>query len=299
MLRYTLSDFNNISINNKPFVLSPNIITIINNINNKVSAPNYKKTPNFKHNKHYKNNKKHISWNIIRNFKPTNLVIKDDDTLNNHDIINNELNKITIINFDINIEVIKKYIDTSNDKDIFIYFIKVLFYKAEKNKSLIKLYTNILEYFNKNYDINVIINNIINEYIDNYLTSIDLILDVNNDKHYTEFCIENKKRDKRLNIISFIIELCNVGIINNDTIIPIIYMIIDTFNINIKEDDKVNKTEELIEHLIILIFHNKTLNNHDEYTLLYNKVIKITKLNTNEYSSLTFKSIFKLSNEIK
>jgi len=289
--RYDLIHFHSINIDG--LSLDDKILDILNKLNNKVSAPNYKKTPNFKK----KNKKSNNDWNAVRSFKVTDL--KKTDQQNKYHELNTELNKLTNFNYEDIIDFISNYIDKHDDNNIYIlnYLIDLMFNNSKKNKGLSITYTKIYISMVNKYE--YAYKDINDKHLDKYMNSLNNILDVNDESNYIDFCNENKKKDKRINLLSYFIELYNYGLINENSILNIIYKIFNIIELNIIEEEKINKVEELIQHMLLILDNSKNIKQHVKYNQIINKLSYIGGLNVDEYPSLTYKIIFKIEHKLK
>lgn len=283
---YSVAYFKNIKQNGVS--LNSKAKKIIDELNSKVSSPNYKKNPNFKRRKRNQN----MDWEAMRNFKKNNIISLHKDNFHK---IKSEFNKMTKSNYSKKELIILGLIKTANETNVYQKISDLLFELSTNNIYFCDLFSKF--YANNLFNKNVILDNKIEEYI-NLVDNIKMCKFTG--ENYQEFCDENKKKDKRMAMSKFIIELAKYGIIDANTIVDIIKNNLNKINKYINEEDKLDIVEELAEISCILVFDGKmVLKEIKDWNDIINNIIKMSELKAREYPSLSNKILFKLQEKIE
>jgi|UniRef100_A0A6C0AK38 hypothetical protein len=268
------------------------VINIINELANKVGAPNYNKTPNFQ--KSYKK-KKHLSkedWDAIRNYKPTILEKNIEGIDADIDKIRSYLNKMTDDNYQelyIQIkDVINNYID---NKESLNKIGNIIFEMSSINSFWSKLYAKLYKCLIEDYEI---MKEICYDNFHNFMELFEKIEYVSPEQDYDKFCQINKTNEKRKALSKFFINLMNNNIIEKEEIISIIMLLIEVTDRNLEISDSRYIIEEISENLYILIIDGKNhIETHDEWDNIIGKMEYFSLLNIKEYAGISSKSLFK------
>ena len=322
---YSLEDYNNISWNqNSKFKISEESIKVIENIANQVTDPNYIRTPIFTKNntsnnsnnntnahvfnKKKKNNNFNINyneddWKMIRNFKKTEIVKKDQtEDEKNFKEIRLLLNQISEKNFD---QVIVKIIEKMNilqekenknedDENILENYRQIntiIFNNASTNKVLSEVYANLFKELLNKYKKT---EELFNKDFKNYITLFENIEYIDPNVDYDKFCLINLENDKRRSTSLFLCNLLKNEILKVDDIMHIIFQLQNLLFTNIEKDGFVEQNSEIGENLFILITNSyKILKKHNECDSIINNVEIIKNLKAKEKPSISNKIIFK------
>lgn len=281
--KYSILDYLKIEIEIDNLNLNKSTIDIISNIVSRVGSPDYQKTPVFK-----KRNKllKNSMFSNSTNNKFNN---KNQNTKTNYlDKIRSNINKITNNNYDEQLENIKNIIQDISCNDEMLLNIGTTVYElGNNNKFWSKTYAKLFLDLIKEYPIMKDSYSLI---VNDYITLFDEINYVDPNEDYNKFCEFNKNNEKRKSHSLFLVNMMLVGLINKSFIEEIIFSLYDKFIEFIVEENQSFVVEEIIENLIILFKNSyKILNNNE----LNSKIINISKLDTQDYSSLNNKTIFK------
>ena len=281
--KYSILDYLKIEIEIDNLNLNKSTIDIISNIVSRVGSPDYQKTPIFK-----KRNKllKNSMFSNSTNNKFNN---KNQNTKTNYlDKIRSNINKITNNNYDEQLENIKNIIQDISCNDEMLLNIGTTVYElGNNNKFWSKTYAKLFLDLIKEYPIMKDSYSLI---VNDYITLFDEINYVDPNEDYNKFCEFNKNNEKRKSHSLFLVNMMLVGLINKSFIEEIIFSLYDKFIEFIVEENQSFVVEEIIENLIILFKNSyKILNNNE----LNSKIINISKLDTQDYSSLNNKTIFK------
>ena len=330
-MKYTLDQFNNITLNGFRFDFPEDTLKIISEIALEVGSPNYVKTPVFqkrvnpmkqetslqKENDNIKNtmekelsylNKKRRGnksmevlneddWETLRTFQTTKIEQKVgvDAQI---DLVRSHLNKMSD----------KNYIDTKNkvvavienmmkdmvDNDEMTKLGTIIFEIASTNRFYSKMYADLYSDLINNFQI---MEDIFQENFNNFMNLFDNIEYVEPNVDYNKFCKINKDNEKRKSLASFFINLMNNNIISREQIISIIRNLMSKMYTYINQDNKKNEVDELIENIAIL-YKKELFNANVVYELIDNMTVheiieKLAHSKSKNYLSLSNKSIFK------
>ena len=300
---YTLNEFENIGWKLNDYKISDESIELIKHLSNQVCDPNYVKTPIFKKNNNTNvnfNKKKkkqdyEISeedWNLIRNFKKTEVEKKD---LSPEEKILNEtrllLNKISNKNYlEISEKIIEK-IDSLKDEESYIKISEMIFDYASLNKILCLVYATLLKTLIDKYET---MKNIFHLNFKIFIKQFDNIEYVDANVDYDKFCDLNLVNEKRRSTSLFLTNLLKNEILKPDDIIHIIFQLQNLLFSNIEKQDFVEQNSEISENIFILITNsNSVLKKHLEWNSIIDNVDLIKKMKAKEKPSLSNKIIFK------
>jgi signal recognition particle GTPase len=330
-MKYTLDQFNNITLNGFRFDFPEDTLKIISEIALEVGSPNYVKTPVFqkrvnpmkqetslqKENDNIKNpmekelgylNKKRRGnksmevsneddWETLRTFQTTKIEQKVgvDAQI---DLIRSHLNKMSD----------KNYIDTKNkvitvienmmkdmvNSDEMTKLGTIIFEIASTNRFYSKMYADLYSDLINNFQI---MEDIFQENFNNFMNLFDNIEYVEPNVDYNKFCKINKDNEKRKSLASFFINLMNNNIISREQIISIVRKLMSKIYSYINQDNKKNEVDELTENIAIL-YKKELFNANVVYELIDNMTVheiieKLAHSKSKNYLSLSNKSIFK------
>lgn len=269
MLRYTLSDFNKISLNTGVNELSDTTIKIINDLAKKVGAPNYSKTPMFKKKNNQKKYANKEDWGQIRNFKTTTLKKNQEGMEAKMDLLRINLNKLTTQNYDVITNEIFNFINNIIDKEkdkeetykTLMEIGRSIFEIGCLNVFWSNVYAKLFSDLIQKFDI---MEKICNENINKFKTVFDEIKCVElKNTNYDEFCKCNKNNAHRRGMCSFFINLMKTDIVKKDFIYDIIQKLLTIVNDNSTDIANVKINEEIVENISIMVLtgRNELSNN--------------------------------------
>lgn len=307
MLRYTLSDFNNILKNGIYSKLSDETVEIINSLSKEVGASEYIKTPDFRNNKLINNSFNNIRrkkktpecndnlWENIKNFQTTEIK-KEEGVENNLFTIRKYLNMITEKTYDslsesIILEIDKAYERYTSEK--IDYLCNKIFDIVATNIFYSDIYSNLYVKLIKKYNIfnNILLSNY--SKLEEELNNIEYYDPENN---YNKFCENNKKNENRRALCLFYVNLMKYNVINDVNIARNILEMFKILENMISSSIKKNELDELSELIYIMVINSyQVISNKcpDEYKKIFDNIVKITNYKTKNYPGLTNKCIFK------
>lgn len=231
------------------------------------------------------------SWSAIRDFKPTVIVEKKDNWMND---IRGALNKLSIKTYDINSKfIIDKIQEIKNNENVSTEEIKkianTIFDIASTNKFFSEIYANLYKLLLTEFP--EIFTSILDEFINGFTNIIKTIHYVDQHTNYDEFCKYNKENDKRKAISVFITNLVKTEVITMDAAICIIKDIQDIMEKMMNEEGKTNEVEEITENIYLLLTNNSKI--LESAVELKPNIIKIAGLKAKELPSISSRAIFK------
>jgi len=294
--KLTLEDFQNIKNEGFNFELPQETINIIKKISELVGDASYIKTPVFKK----KNNKR--QHNVFDpNFKPTIFRVEKDEYQKNLSKIQEQINKISDKNYETikntTFEILDKIKEHMSEED-FEKIGQYIFTIASSNAFYSHLYAKLYSILMSKYEI---FETIIEKSFIEYLEIFDEIKpSVNPDEDYGEFLKINTQNDKRRSLSKFITSLLNCDVIQSNFVLGILENLVNNFLKYIELENMITYCDETAENIKIIIVNSfnvfKKLEDEDEINIwleITNKMNKISKMNTNNYKSLTKKTLFK------
>lgn len=281
--KYDILDYLKFEIELDDLKLNKSTIDIINNIVYRVGSPDYQKTPVFK--KKNKGLKSSMFSNYTSKLNSENQEINKDNYLEK---IRININKLTNSNYDKQLDNIKTIIlDLSCNDNMLLKIGTIIYELGNNNKFWSKTYAKLFFDLTKLYPI---MKDSFSLIVNDYTTLFDEIEYVDPNDNYNKFCDFNKRNEKRKSHSLFLVNMMIVGLINKSFIKEIIVSMYDKFMENIVEENNIFKVEEIIDNLIILYKHSYNIINNQD---IDNKILNISKLNTQYYPSLNNKIIFK------
>ena len=296
--QYTLEQFKALENLNISSELSAEIIQKINKVAKRVGAPNYQKTPVFKrhhyHNKkiHKKENISAADWETIRNFKKTTLN-KNTGTEAQMDKIRSNLNKLTDKTYKIVLEEIVCIMKEIKNEDA-TAFEKIgvaIFEIGSFNKFWAALYARLYKDLITTFPFmkDICIKNF--KSFKNIFTVVNY-MDAGED--YNLFCEYNKENEKRRALSNFFVICAGYDIIDKQEMKNIIVGFIDQIEEEIKQENKINHVEELVQNISIMVLSGRQfLEESQDYKKICEAIDRFSTLNHKDYPSLTSKVVFK------
>ena len=302
MLRhYSLSDFEKIISNGIEYTLDPSIINIIQQLADRVGAPEYVRTPQFTRND--MNNSSRPSrkdrqasqderFALSLHFETTNRQ-KSEGINVSIDLIRKILNKITTKTynelFPTLLDELDKLDSLSDDEivkvgDLILTIVsETSFYSDMYAKMYATLHTR-YSFLHKG----------IIELIGTFKHHIDEIIYCNPDINYDAFCKNNKENIRRKSIAVFFVNLVKERIIGIEQVCEII----ESIQINITSKLNIEHQREIIDELSeisgdMILSGRDVLNISERWENILVFVESISKMKVKDYKSLTTKTVFK------
>ena len=321
MRKYTLSDYNNISSSSSGmlFNIPSSLQTLILDLDKEIVPimvdKNTDKQYKQKHETHHKSKKsshskkEDLTWETIRNFKPTKIDKKEgvEKLFNDIRIC---LNKMSTKNYDSQKETIfatlqeLKSMKTNNasvekqEPGETVGLQKIaesIFDIASTNKFYAEIYAKL---YKELIDYDPVFNEVLVSFLSSYSNSIKDIVYVNPDEDYEGYCQYNKKNDMRKATAVFIVYLMKEGIL---PVLKVLSLIVSFQEISMEYVDKENRTNEIEEIAeIIYLFLEKGittfLNCKAEWIwkfMITKHINTFAKYKKNDKKSITSRAIFK------
>lgn len=302
-MQYTLSDIDKIKSLDNKYIITDEIIQIINSISDKVGAPSYIKTPIFhkKRQEDRKRKKKNPEindedWIAIRNFQATEKIKKEgvDSLL---DSVRCELNKISDKHYEkqknkileLMSELSKsEYSDEDKNK-----VVALIFEIASNNKFYSKLYAQLYKDLIYFYSC---MTDVMDKHIGEFKDLFKNIEYCDPDKDYEQYCRNNKLNESTRALTSFVVNLQKLDVLSIDITYNMIEYLIDLTREMMNEDTKKNILCEITENLFILITESKNNIkewNSDNYDELTEFVVNMKSLKVKDKPGLCNKVVFK------
>ena len=296
-LLYNISDFTRVKDEGFVFNLEQTVLDIIQSISNQVGAPEYIRTPQFSKQKNDRRSN-NVDWEEVRNFKVTKFAEKKGAQLH-IDNIRKHVNKLTTKTYEsISVKIIQEItsigdIDNPEETNETIYkeIGESIFTIASTNlfysDIYARLYKNLMDEFPFMNDI----------FEDNFTKCSDVYKTIeycSPNEDYDKYCEINKANDKRRSISMFYINLMKLDVIKADAIIKIISDIQSyLYSLYTSEENKAI-VDELSEVIYILVTNSYSiLKLNDEWCIIHNNIIELSKCKVINYPGLTNKCIFK------
>jgi hypothetical protein len=306
-LNQILSIESHIKENDLYFNFSDDILEQINDLNNKVSSPQYIKTPIFNSNTGYDKKKKRKpepsfqDLIAMRNFKSTNIPKKEglEKELTE---IRSMMNKLTDNNFKKLYELIDEKISVLiNDEDfknvndeipLKNRIANLIFNLSLNNRISIPVYSRMIQKLIEKYDF---IKDKVNNENNNYINNFENIESCSSDENYELFCSINQKNDKRKNISILLTNLYNLGIIDENIFIKNFLSIIDLEINNMKDENLKYLNDEIGENIFYILteIRLKKIKSTNKWINMRNNIEIISKIKTSENKGIGSKNKFK------
>lgn len=301
IIQYLDKDIADILSSKYTFMFNETVLSKIKSIVSEVGAPEYTHTPQFYKKDRGKHNVSDKDWELIRNFKTTQIK-KREGIDASVDIIRKYLNKMSVNTYEklkdkiideIKIICKNNNLDKMNDADMetggLIKLGDVIFSIASSSifysKMYAKLYSDLIGEFNF---MKIIFNKNFNDFskVFNDITSCD-------PNDYDKYCENNKKNEKRRALGLFYVNLMIEKIVSNDEILNIIIGIQTYLESQLDIEGGAEIVDELVEVLSIMIVACKNQCNCELWRTIMATTNKISKLNLTDKLSITNKTIFK------
>ena len=303
--QYSLDDFNRFSNMWDIYPPPEDIIQKINNLAKLVGAPTYKKTPVFK--QHYNRNGRKRrgdstrmmitadDWEAMRNFKPTVLAKPKDGIDVEIESVRCQLNKLTASNYskiyETIILILSRVLEMNVEKRALEKVGISIFEIGSINKFWSKLYADLYKDLIDKFPIMRII---YERNVKSFISLFESIRYVDAEDDYDLFCTINSENEKRRALSSFFVHLMNNGTIKVEEIINIIKKLISRFELSMKDENQVNKNNEIGENLIILIKNGVEVLQDNVYWDTMEAFVKnISEMSAKNYPGISTKTIFK------
>jgi len=301
--QYNLNDFNRIGRTiNTDTNIGQETVDVINQLAQRVGAPEYQRTPVFKkrnEHRHARRPQKSVitnaDWQEMRNFKTTSLKKNEEGIEKEIDDLRMLLNKVTATNYhemkDNIISILTKILDTSPPEEELIKVGSSIFEIGCLNKFWAKLYAQL---YKDLIGIFPVMTSIYQKNFESFLSLFDVIQFVSAEEDYDKFCAVNKENAKRRAISSFFIHLMMNDVLQPVKVMNLITTLVDKFMVSIDQDNMRDEVDEIAENLCILIGESKqSLHNEDGYDSIVEFVENVAGMNHRDYKSLTSKTVFK------
>ena len=302
-MQYTLSDVDKIKSLDNKYIISDEIIEMINSISEKVGAPSYVKTPIFhkKRQEDRRKKKKNLEindedWIAIRNFQATEK-IKKEGVEKLIDTIRCELNKISDKHYEkqknkileLMSELSKsEYSDEDKNK-----VVALIFEIASNNKFYSKLYAQLYKDLIHFYSC---MTDVLDKHISEYKNLFKNIDYCDPDKDYERYCRNNRLNESTRALTSFVVNLHNLGIISIDITYDMVNYLIEITREMMNDESKKNILCEITENLFILVTESKNSIKEwssDNYDELKEFITNMKSLKAKDKPGLSNKMIFK------
>jgi hypothetical protein len=324
MHKYTLSDYNNIISSNSGmlFNIPSSLHTLMLDLDKEIVPIVVDKNTDKQYNKqkhethHHKSKKsshskkEDLSWETIRNFKPTKFDKKEgvEKLFNDIRIC---LNKMSTKNYDSQKETIfatleelktmktnTESVEKQEPGENPIGLQKIaesIFDIASTNKFYAEIYAKL---YKELIDYDLVFNEVLVSFLSNYSNSIKDIVYVNPDEDYEGYCQYNKKNDMRKATAVFIVYLMKEGIL---PVLKVLSLIVSFQEISIQyvdEENRTNEIEEIAEILYLFLEKGITtfLNCKAEWIwkfMITKHINTFAKYKKNDKKSITSRAIFK------
>lgn len=317
MKRYNLNDFESIIDNGFNCELPAEIISIIQELAEKVGAPEYIKTPQFvrkdRNDSSYRQQRRKrgkravtelsdAAWQEIRNFEATKREEREgiDKSIDN---VRKAMNKISDKTYDTLktkiftelASIISSGIEVEGED--MIKLVDSLFNIASQNGFYSELYAKLYSELIVDYDF---IKNPLDKSVSEFIGDINTISYTCSDDDYDQFCQNNKNNNRRRARSMFFINCYKHSLVEGSNIIDIINEIQSRIEEYIHIEDKSEIVSELSEMLgeTLPAFISATGTRSDDsfneaIAELITDVEKISKMSSKNYPSLPNKAVFK------
>ena len=326
ILKYTLTDFNNIIFNGFNYELPLDVLNMISELALEVGSPNYVKTPVFKKKDNpmktepcanatgvikKKRSNKNMEvfndgdWDSLRSFQTTKIEenVGIDAKI---DLIRSYLNKMSDKNCtDVTnniISVIEEMVTNNIDSTDMLKVSSTIFTIASTNRFYSKIYADLYSDLIRKYEI---MRETFEKSFDAFLELFNHIEYVDPIVDYNSFCRINKDNEKRKSLAAFFINLMNNGIIDKGKIISITRNLMYQIYNFISEENKKNEVDELTENVALLYKKDMYSKNDDvgyekiDGMTILQIIEKLAHSKVKDYKSLTNKTVFKFMDMIE
>jgi len=285
---YEITDFIGIAFQKNKYPLSDTTISVIQDLNNKFNPGG---TCSSLFPSHFHSPKKLSSLSSFSNHPKSKLTspIKVDEP--NIAQVRSLINKISEQNFDDILGKLIKLIDTIIDtkKEDLQQLSTLIVDLASTNIFYSKIYAKLYFHLQQKYEfLKSQFNDSLNQCKDNF----NEFRYSNPSDNYALFCEINKENEKRKAIVTFLINLVEYKVISYSEIVKLQNIYLNLLKNNINLENKTDLCNEIVENLFLL--SRKDISESEDYEKFIKECDEISKLDTNKFSSLSKKSIFKL-----
>lgn len=306
---YSIEDFNEILSNGINYILEDEVINKIKELEILINVPQYDLQTKpikkyFEKKKIFEKDKKFYSsneitnddWQLIRNFKPTTIEVKDgiEKQINDIRIL---LNKISSKNYESYkntiISDITLFMENNTNEDDHKRIVKIIFDIVSSNKFYSVIYADLYKELIKQFSI---FNDELLNFISSFKSNFHNINYIDPNIDYDGFCNYTKQNDNRKAIVTFICNMVKNEMLAIGIIIDIIIYLQDLMLIYIKEKNRTNEVEEITENIFIFITQCYKLFdslNCEEWLIIKNNILVFSTMKIKDNISLTNRSIFK------
>tara|TARA_Y100000389_G_scaffold204357_1_gene256429 strand:- start:445 stop:1401 length:957 start_codon:yes stop_codon:yes gene_type:complete len=308
MIRYSLSDFNQVLNDGLINELPEDTVNIINALAGQVGAPEYIKTPQFRNNKMLTSNNNNIvrrrkkfldiddtEWESIRSFQTTELKKKEGIECNLF-TIRKYLNMMTFNTYDkLKDNIFSEINCVSSTKTLndLQYICRSIYDIITTNILYSDIYAKLYKDLDSNFSI---FKKILFENLNEFEEKFKNIEYYDPEEDYDKFCETNKKNEILRATCTFYINLMKENIIDKLEIYKIIMTAFTTLNNMISSGTKKNELDELSELIYIMVVNSYDIirNEYSNYgEEILNNTMQITKLKIKDAPGVTNKCIFK------
>lgn len=302
LLKYSLTDIEQIIFNGFDFNLPDETINIIKELSSQVGSPTYIKTPTFKKKQDTQESRK--NWFLKPDNEKWETVTKlhqvkpeqKDGVHEKIDELRSAMNKLTDKNYidyrnkivDILDELVKNSI---SDKDM-LKICSIIFEIASNNRFYSKIYADLYSDLIHKYSI---IKTIFEESMLSFMSLFDSVEYVDSTVDYDRFCKNNKDNERRKSLSLFFLNLMKNGIISKVQIINLVKTLLTQVHLFISSETTKNEVDELSENVCILFSVDLFIN--DKSTIngmtVYELITHLAKSKPKTYPGLSSKTIFK------
>ena len=257
---YNLDAIQKIMEMEAPYSLSSNILNIIRDLENEITATTdiskprpreYSDTPAKKHSSHGR--KIDEKWETISAIKPNIMKISKAGFEKQLSDLRSALNKLSTKTYDTLklkiIEQVKEIMDEAMVENV-QKIVEFIFETAISNKFYSELYSQL---YKELIDIFPIFKDVIEPFLKQYTESIHMICVVDQNEDYNGFCENNKKNEKRKATTVFMANLLKNQVINEPVVIDMIMSMQELSEKYIEEENRKPEVEEITENLFLFI----------------------------------------------
>tara|TARA_B100001063_G_C16778248_1_gene567848 strand:+ start:5189 stop:6127 length:939 start_codon:yes stop_codon:yes gene_type:complete len=300
---YDLNDFQRIKDDGFDLVLDELTLLTINTLAQRVGAPSYQKTPVFKKKHKPKKQITDDDWEIMRNFKNTELNRNEEGIELEMDKIRIHLNQITKENYDEMkthiVNILKQILKNKFEMEDLIKVGKSIFEVGSLNQFWSKLYAALYKDLASEFPLMM---NICEKNFESFMDLFETIRYVSSDEDYNLFCDINKENSKRQALSSFFVNLMNEKLISTEKVKDLLLSLKSLLDEKINEEGNQDVVNEIIENIVIIVANgskNLELNEENFWEEFYNYIEEMSESERSDYKSLTSKSLFKLMDLIE
>lgn len=281
MVQYTLADFNNVKNAGFDFQLPAEVITTLRGLHR-----NFKPNVDAIRQLNFKKTKLDFS-------KPT-AIIREEVKVNPFTAIKLLLNKVSPKNYFECIDKLTEMITPFKEEQEFQKVAELVFETASTNRFYTSLYADIYSHLMTiNPTISTEFYKFYETFYGTFLARFDAIVYVDPNTDYDQYCIMNTANEKRKAISTFIGCLMKNGTVPGEHVASILATLLDKTEIYIKETDKVNEVDEIVENI------NCVYSPPHHFDMFHPKLQQLSIIKYKQFPSLSSKTLFKLQDIAK